>query len=54
VTNIDVSAGETVTCTFVDRTRGTINIHKQDDLGNALEGAVFTAAEINESSGPRA
>ncbi len=42
VTNIDVSVNETVTCTFTNRTRGTINIHKQDDLGNPLEGAVFT------------
>ena len=42
VTNIDVSVNETVTCTFTNRTRGTINIHQQDDLGNPLEGAVFT------------
>jgi len=42
VTNIDVAVDETVTCTFTNRTRGTINIHKQDDLGNPLEGAVFT------------
>ncbi len=42
VTNIDVSVDETVTCTFTNRTRGTINIHKEDDLGNPLAGAVFT------------
>ena len=42
VTNIDVGAGETVTCTFNNRARGTINIHKKDDAGNALSGVVFT------------
>jgi hypothetical protein len=42
VTNIDVAVGETVTCTFTDKTRGSVLIHKQDDAGNALEGAVFT------------
>jgi Prealbumin-like fold domain len=42
VTNIDVSVNETVTCTFTNKTRGTINIHKEDDEGNALAGAVFT------------
>jgi Prealbumin-like fold domain len=42
VTNVDVAAGETVTCTFNNRARGQINIHKQDDAGNALQGVVFT------------
>jgi len=42
VANIAVSAGETVTCTFTNRARGQINIHKEDDAGNALAGAVFT------------
>lgn len=42
VTNINVGAGETVTCTFNNRARGTINIHKQDDAGNDLQGVVFT------------
>jgi len=42
VANISVSAGETVTCTFNNRARGQINIHKQDDAGNDLAGAVFT------------
>jgi Prealbumin-like fold domain/Domain of unknown function (DUF5979) len=42
VTNINVGAGETVTCTFNNKARGQINIHKDDDAGNALQGAVFT------------
>jgi Prealbumin-like fold domain/Domain of unknown function (DUF5979) len=44
VTNISVSAGETVTCTFNNRKRGQINIHKVDDADPAanLAGAVFT------------
>ncbi|MFL5732398.1 MAG: collagen binding domain-containing protein [Chloroflexia bacterium] len=42
VGNISVSAGETVTCTFTNRARALINIHKQDDNGNPLQGAVFT------------
>lgn len=42
VSNIDVSPGETVTCTFVNRARGSVNIHKQDDRGEPLAGAVFT------------
>jgi len=41
VSNIDVGAGETVTCTFNDRQRGIVSIHKQDDAGNALQGAEF-------------
>src|SRR5919197_1359306 len=41
VTAIDVGPGETVTCTFNDRQRGSVSIHKQDDAGNALQGAVF-------------
>jgi Prealbumin-like fold domain len=40
--NISVDVGETVTCTFTNRTRGSVVIHKQDDAGNALAGAVFT------------
>ena len=44
MTNISVCAGETVTCTFTNRKRGQINIHKVDDAnpGAALDGAVFT------------
>jgi hypothetical protein len=42
VTNISVSVGETVTCTFTNRTRGSVLIHKQDDAGNPLAGARFT------------
>ena len=36
--------GENVTCTFTNRQRGTINVHKQDDSSPAaaLAGAVFT------------
>jgi len=41
VSAIDVGAGETVTCTFNDRQRGIVSIHKQDDAGNALQGAEF-------------
>src|SRR5919201_1380885 len=41
VSNIDVGPGETVTCTFNDRQRGSVSIHKQDDAGNALQGAEF-------------
>jgi hypothetical protein len=40
--NISVDVGETVTCTFTNRTRGSVLIHKQDDAGNALAGAEFT------------
>jgi uncharacterized surface anchored protein len=38
---IDVGPGETVTCTFNNRQRGSVSIHKQDDAGNPLQGAVF-------------
>ncbi len=38
VTNIDVSVDETVTCTFTNKTRGSVLVHKQDDIGNALQG----------------
>lgn len=41
VTAIDLGPGETVTCTFNDRQRGSVSIHKADDAGNALQGAVF-------------
>jgi hypothetical protein len=41
VSAIALGAGETVTCTFNDRQRGSVSIHKQDDAGNALQGAVF-------------
>ena len=27
---------------FTDKTRGSVLIHKEDDAGNALAGAVFT------------
>src|SRR5919197_2370709 len=41
VSNIDLGSGETVTCTSNDRQRGSVSIHKVDDAGNALQGAVF-------------
>jgi hypothetical protein len=41
VSAISLQGGETVTCTFNDRQRGSVTIHKQDDAGNALQGAVF-------------
>src|ERR671939_811380 len=41
LTAIDVGPGETVTCTFNNRQRGSVSIHKVDDAGNALQGAVF-------------
>jgi hypothetical protein len=40
--SLTLGAGGTLDCTFTNKQRGTINIHKQDDLGNALQGAVFT------------
>jgi len=39
-----LQAGETVKCTFTNRQRGTVNIHKRDDTPNPgapLQGAVF-------------
>jgi hypothetical protein len=42
VSGIDVSAGETVTCTFTNRQRGTVNVHKADDTAANLQGAIFT------------
>ncbi len=40
----NLQPGENVTCTFTNRQRGTINVHKQDDSSPAaaLAGAVFT------------
>src|SRR5436305_720534 len=51
VSNIDVGAGETGTCTFNDRQRGSVSIHKQDDAGNALQGAVFELYTDNAPTG---
>jgi hypothetical protein len=44
ITNIAVSAGETVTCTFTNQARGQIDIVKtdDDDPAVALNGATFT------------
>ena len=42
VTNINLNGGETITCTFTNVRAATLNIHKQDDRGNPLRGAVFT------------
>lgn len=46
VSNIDVSAGETVTCTFTDRQqKGAIQVHKTSIKdGSGLAGAVFSIA----------
>jgi len=52
VTNISVSAGETVTCTFTNRARGSVSIQKRDDAGNALQGAIFTLYVDNAPLGP--
>jgi hypothetical protein len=51
VNNINLSAGETVTCTFTNRQRGTVNVHKQDDTGANLAGAVFTLYNDNAPVG---
>jgi hypothetical protein len=51
VSNIDVAAGETVTCTFNDRERGAVSIHKEDDAGHALAGAEFTLFADNPPTG---
>ncbi len=45
VSNITVAAGQTVTCTFTNRARVSISIHKVDDVSptaNPLLGAGFT------------
>ncbi|NUU21107.1 MAG: prealbumin-like fold domain-containing protein [Streptomycetaceae bacterium] len=42
VTAITVAAGQTTTCTFNDRQRGSITITKTDDAGAPLAGATFT------------
>jgi hypothetical protein len=47
----NLQAGETVKCTFTNTQRGRINIHKQDDAGNALEGAIFTLFTDNAPLG---
>ncbi|WP_369046614.1 MSCRAMM family protein [Sinomonas sp. P10A9] len=36
-----LGAGDNVTCTFTNTERGKVNVHKQDDTGAALAGAVF-------------
>ena len=48
-----VEAGETVKCTFNNRQRGQINIHKVDDAdpAAALDGAVFTLYTDNAPLG---
>lgn len=42
ISSITVEAGKQTTCTFSNRQRGQINIHKQDNLGTALSGVTFT------------
>src|SRR5205823_2791095 len=37
-----LEAGETVTCTFNNKSRASLTINKQDDAGNPLDGVVFT------------
>jgi Prealbumin-like fold domain len=56
VTNINVAAGETVTCTFRNRKRGQVDIHKVDDADPAasLDGAVFELYTDNAPLGPQA
>jgi Prealbumin-like fold domain len=51
LTAIDVGPGETVTCTFTNTQRGSVSIHKQDDAGNALQGAVFELYTDNTPKG---
>jgi len=43
ISNITILAGQTVTCTFTNRARGTISILKVDDNGVPLAGVTFTA-----------
>jgi hypothetical protein len=49
----NLQAGENVTCTFNNRERGTITVHKQDDATTpaALAGAVFTLYTDNAPVG---
>ena len=49
--NIDVGPGETVTCTFTDRARGSLKIVKKDDAGNLLAGAEFTLFQGGTAKG---
>jgi hypothetical protein len=51
VSAIDLGPGETVTCTFNDRQQGSVSIHKQDDAGTALQGAVFELYKDNAPLG---
>ena len=41
-TAINLTAGETVTCTFTNQKRGRIDVLKTDDGGNVLEGVTFS------------
>jgi len=49
--SISLAAGGTVDCTYTNRQRGTITVHKQDDAGNPLAGAVFTLFTDNPPLG---
>jgi uncharacterized protein YbdZ (MbtH family) len=53
VSNVNVSPGEIVTCTFTNRARGRIDIHKVDDNnpGSVLTGATFTLYQDNDPFG---
>src|SRR5205085_7837986 len=51
VTNIDVSAGETVTCTFTNKARGTIKIKKvTDPASDTTTSFSFTAGGLSPST----
>jgi hypothetical protein len=49
--NISLAPGGTVTCTFTNRQRASISVHKTDDANNALAGAVFTLYTDNAPTG---
>ena len=49
---ISLQAGESVTCTFTNRARGSIEITKTDDAGNPLEGVEFQLYEVNDEVDP--
>ena len=48
---ISLAAGGTVDCTYTNRQRGSVTVHKQDDAGNPLAGAVFTLFKDNPPLG---
>jgi hypothetical protein len=48
---VTLSPGEDVTCTFTNTRRGSLTINKTDDVGNALDGVVFTLYADNAPVG---